>query len=179
MNARKVRISKFLSYILRHNPDKFNLPLDKNGYAPINGILVILKEKFAGFSKEELSDLIKTDPKGRFAIQGDKIRATYGHSLPIELTHKPVEPEQFLYHGTSRSAAVKILKEGLKPMHRQFVHLSGNKEDAFGVGLRHTHKPVILKVKAKEAHSRGIEFFKEKDTYLAKYIPGKFICLAK
>lgn len=175
MDRIRVNISKFLSYILRHNPARFNLRIDKNGYIDINDILAILKKRFQGFTKEELLKLVKQGSKGRFEVLDDKIRATYGHSISIELPNLPVRPPVILYHGTSKEALTKILKEGLKPMRRQFVHLSKDWEGAFKVGLRHTRKPVILKISTQQAYREGIEFFKEANTYLARFIPKKYI----
>ncbi len=173
---RKTKISKLLSYILRHNPFKFNLKLDAYGYADIDDILQIINERFTGFTIDMLLDLVKNDAKGRFEISNNKIRATYGHSVAVKLPNLPVEPPRFLYHGTSEEALDKILNEGfLKPMQRQFVHLSQNKEDAFRVGLRHTKKPIILEISAHMAYLDGIEFFRQKNTYLARFIPKEYI----
>ena len=175
VNRSRVHISKFLSYVLRHNPAKFNLRIDQYGFVDIDNILSILKQRFPGLSKEGLFELVSQDYKGRFEIIDDKIRATYGHSIAVELPNLPIKPPEFLYHGTSKKAMDLILKQGLKPMHRQFVHLSQNREDAIRVGLRHTPEPVILKILAQDAYLEGIEFFKQANTYLAKFIPKQYI----
>jgi putative RNA 2'-phosphotransferase len=170
-----VHISKFLSYVLRHNPAKFNLRIDQYGFAEIKDILSILKPRFPVFSKESLFALVNQDSKGRFEIIEDKIRATYGHSITVKLPNQPIKPPEFLYHGTSKKAMDLILKQGLKSMARQFVHLSQNREEAIQVGLRHTPEPVILKISAQDAYLEGIEFFKQADTYLARFIPQQYI----
>jgi putative RNA 2'-phosphotransferase len=170
----RVRISKFLSYILRHNPAKFNLRIDQYGYADISDILSMLKQRFPALNKEGLFELVSQDSKGRFEIIDDKIRATYGHSIAVKLPNQAIKPPEFLYHGTSKKAMDLILEQGLKPMRRQFVHLSQNREDAIRVGLRHTPEPVILN-SAQDAYSEGIEFFKQANTYLAKFIPKQYI----
>lgn len=175
IDRRRVQVSKFLSYILRHNPARFNLKIDKNGYIDVDEILKILKRRFLGFTKKELLELIRQDVKGRFEVLDNKIRATYGHSIPIELPNLAVEPPEILYHGTSKEACLRILKEGLRPMRRQFVHLSLDKQDAFSVGLRHTQKPTILKISALKAYLEGIEFFKSTNIYLCRFIPKKYI----
>jgi putative RNA 2'-phosphotransferase len=176
VNKSRVHVSKFLSYILRHNPAKFNLRIDQYGFADINDILSILKQRFPVFNKEGLFELVSQDSKGRFEIIDDKIRATYGHSITVQLPNQPIKPPEFLYHGTSKKAMDLILKGGLKPMHRQFVHLSQNREDAIRrVGLRHTQEPVILKILAQDAYFKGIEFFKQANTYLARFIPEQYI----
>ena len=175
MAVYRIRLSKFLSYILRHAPHEYNLKLDKNGYAEIEKVLSILGEKFRFFKKEDLFSLVKSDRKGRFEIADNKIRATYGHSIEIAPKAKPVTPPEFLYHGTSGESAEKIASSGLRPMGRQFVHLSLNESDAYAVGLRHTENPVILKIMAKDASLRGVKFFKAGCVFLVEYVPGEFI----
>jgi len=177
MDKTIIRISKFLSYVLRHNPAKFNLKISKNGCIDLNDILKIIKSKFPGFNRERLKELVAQDPKERFQILNNKIRATYGHSISVELPNQPIKPPEILYHGTSMQAQAKILNTGLKSMCRQFVHLSQSRQDAFSVGLRHTQKPVILKILALDAHQNGIKFYKQANTYLAEFIPREYIRL--
>lgn len=175
MDNYRVRLSKFLSYILRHNPDKYELKLDKNGYAELENIIDILKKRFKSFLKDDLFFLVDNDPKGRFEIIGNKIRARYGHSVEVYPKSESIIPPEILYHGTSKESLGKILNEGLKPMARQFVHLSLNEKDAHAVGLRHTKNPFIIRIMAKKAASDGIKFFKEAKLFLAKSIPKEYI----
>jgi putative RNA 2'-phosphotransferase len=174
-NDFRIRLSKFLSFILRHDPSKYNLKLDKNGYAQVKDVLSVLKDRFSQFKEAELFSVIESDSKGRFELKDDKIRATYGHSIDVECPKENIIPPKVLYHGTSEGSAEVILREGLKPMQRRYVHLSESEEDARAVGLRHTFQPVILEIRAKEAHDQGLEFFKEKRVYLTKEIPASFI----
>ncbi|MDI6641139.1 MAG: RNA 2'-phosphotransferase [Elusimicrobiota bacterium] len=171
----KVKLSKFMSYILRHNPKGFNLSIDRNGFVDIDELLEIIRKRYSSVSREMIEELIATSDKKRFEIVNNRIRATYGHTIPVELGLSEVEPPEILYHGTSRNSVVRILKEGLKPMSRQYVHLSVTEKDAFQVGLRRENKPAILKIKAREAFRSGIKFFKSGDVYLVKGISPEFI----
>ncbi|MGD2279371.1 MAG: RNA 2'-phosphotransferase [Candidatus Omnitrophota bacterium] len=175
MTEFRIRLSKFLSYVLRHDPGKYGLKLDKHGCADLEKVLSVLKERFKKFQKNDLTRLVERDPKGRFEISGNKIRATYGHSIEVQPVSEKITPPEVLYHGTSKESADEILKNGLKPMDRQFVHLSVNEDDAYSVGSRHTENPVILEIMAKEAFDDGVEFFKEGHLYLAKEIPAGYI----
>jgi len=175
MNMFSIRLSKFLSYILRHNPKEYNLTLDKNGYADLKNVINVLKERFRFFKEDDLYDLLKEDKKGRFEIKDNKIRATYGHSVEVVPVAENVSPPDELYHGSSREGAEKILKEGLHPMGRQFVHLSVNEDDAYSVGLRHDKDPLILTIEAAKAYENGVKFYKEKNIYLSEYIPKEYI----
>ncbi len=117
---------------------------------------------------------MKNQRKKRFEIKGDKIRALYGHSV-LKVSYKESEPPEFLYHGTSRKNVKKILKEGLKPMKRKYVHLSLSKEEASRVGKRHDRNPQILLILSKKAYKKGIKFYKAGDIYLCEYLPPEFI----
>lgn len=174
MKNRK-NISKFLAYILRHNPGKFGLKPDKHGYVPISQILQVIREKHPNFNRNDLTLLVEKDRKNRYQIKGNQIRARYGHSINIEPELAAVKPPKNLYHGTSPTAAQKILQSGLKSMGRQFVHLSINKSDAIAVGKRYAGDPVLLKIDSQAAYKNGIKFYKEDSTYLTKFLPSQYI----
>jgi len=117
---------------------------------------------------------VKNQRKRRFEIKNDRIRALYGHSV-LKISYKESEPPEFLYHGTSRKNVKKILKEGLKPMKRRYVHLSLSKEEALKVGKRHDRNPQILLILSKKAYKNRIKFYKAGNVYLSEYIPPEFI----
>ena len=87
MPADPVRLSKFLSFVLRHQPDSIGLALDANGWANIDEL--IAKGNAAGtqFSREDLLHVVETSDKKRFSvsIDGVRIRAAQGHSVSVEL----------------------------------------------------------------------------------------------
>ncbi len=173
-----IKISKFLSFILRHGPDKVGLELDSNGFADLNEVLKVLNNRFKNFkiTKYTLEEIIEQSNKRRFQIEDSKIRALYGHSLKdkivmIETTDLPSK----LYHGTNLKAYNAIKTEGLIRKNRQYVHLSENMDSAVMVGKRTSINPIILRINVKSARNEGIIFYKSGDIYLADYIPPKFI----
>lgn len=172
------KISKFLSYILRHGSNKIGIELDDSGFANLNEILLILNNKFKGpkITRVTLEDLIKKSDKQRFEIYNNKIRAFYGHSFDKKILMKEIEsiPSQ-LYHGTSKEAYEKIKLEGLKKKNRQYVHLSESMKTAFKVGERKSKTPIILTIDVKSAQNEGVKFFKSGDMYLADFIPPKYL----
>ena len=90
----------------------------------------------------------------------------------------PATPPAILYHGTAPAIVPTILRDGLKPMSRQYVHLSADMDTAYKVGKRRTPTPAILKVKAQHAHDAGISFYASHDeVWLADAIPGRHIAL--
>ena len=173
-----VRISKFLSFILRHHPEKYNLKLDNNGYADLKTVLNILSTQFKNekISKETVELIIQNSKKTRFEIVEDKIRAFYGHSIDKKIDFKETSavPSK-LYHGTTKKACKKILQEGITKQNRQYVHLSDNVRDAVLVGKRRTPIPTILEIDVIKAQESGINFYKSGDMFLADYIPPEFI----
>jgi len=171
----KRRLSKFLSHVLRHNPQKFDIKLDSQGFAKLDKIVELLSVRFPGVNRKAIIELVEASPKKRFEIIGSKIRASYGHSIAVDLNLPQVKPPEVLYHGTSKKSAEKILKSGLKRMGRQFVHLCRERQEAYQVGLRKDSKPVVLRIRSRQAYDKGINFYKSGNLYLSSYIPARFI----
>lgn len=169
----KVKVSKYMSYLLRHNPE--NLKMDIEGFVDLNKLLMKLKERFP-VDKRLILEIVEKSERKRFEIKNGKIRALYGHSIPVKLNLIEDKTVKILYHGTTAEAAAKILETGLKPMGRNWVHLSPTIEIARQIGLRRTDKPAILEIDAEKAKRDGIKFYKATDqVYLCREIPPKYI----
>ena len=174
----QLRLSKTLAYALRHRPDEFDLQLDAGGWVSIEDLLVALQRRhsLADVTRDDLEALIVTSERQRFELEGDRIRARYGHSLPgrIELTAAP--PPAHLYHSASPEQAAQILEEGLQPMGRQYVHLSLDAATAREVGLRHHPDPVTIEVDAAAASQAGVQFYPAGDELrLADAVPPDYL----
>lgn len=176
-----VRLSKEISYALRHTPWEFELELDSEGFVPVEQLISALDESGKHSRPITVSDLeyiIENMDKRRFEIQGDKIRALYGHSVPMHISKEPITPPSILYHGTTHKALSAIMKDGLKPMRRQYVHLSVDTDTAVQVGKRRDSEPAILKIDAAKAHSDGVKFYKGNDkVVLADFISPEYILM--
>ena len=98
-------------------------------------------------------------------LRDGRIRALYGHSTPQKLLKEPAEPPALLYHGTSPEAMQRIKVGGLRPMSRQYVHLSTDTEMATQVGRRKADAPIILVVNAGKAHAGGVAFYRGNDLH--------------
>lgn len=171
-------LSKEISYALRHNPDKYNLTLDNDGWVSINCLISSLSKKreFADLQKSDIAEMISVSLKKRHEIVGDNIRAIYGHSLEQKINRVSSKPPSVLYHGTAKKFIRNIFIEGLISKERQYVHLSDDIETATVVGKRRDSQPVILKVNANQAHNDGILFyFADKKIWLADSIPVKYL----
>ncbi len=154
------RKSKLLSLILRHQPSKAGLTLGDGGWVNIADLLAGLDKIKKPMTRETLQIVVDTNDKKRFTIStdGKRIRAAQGHSVDVNLELKPVKPPAILYHGTATRFLDPILKDGLKPMRRDHVHLSADLDTAKKVGMRHG-KIVILKVDTAGMHANGQEFY--------------------
>jgi len=170
-----VQLSKLVSYILRHHPENYGLSLDRYGFVKLKELVGAISQKKKWVSEEDIRRLVQKSEKKRFDIRRDKIRATYGHTIEVEQISPEVEPPEILFHGTSRRAVEDILKDGLQPMKRQYVHLCETIEEAYRVGRRKDTNPIVLQIRARDAFGEGIKFRKCGSVYIAKEIPGKFV----
>ena len=173
-----VSISKFLSFILRHNPDSIHLQLDKHGWASIDEFIENAK-KYAhkDITYDMIEHIVNHNDKQRFALSadGEKIRANQGHSIHIDLGLTPIIPPDVLYHGTAIRFYEAIMAQGIKPMNRQYVHLSETEETAINVGSRHG-KPIVLKILSSEMRQDGFIFYKsENGVWLTNRVPKNYI----
>ena len=169
------RLSKFMSYLLRHNPQKLCLSLDRRGSAPLSALVAALACRFTWVTVEHVKHIVESSGKRRFEIVDGRIRAVYGHSIPVELDAQEAEPPETLYHGTAPGSVDEIKVFGLKPMGRQYVHLSRTIEDAAQVGRRREPDAMVLKIDAKEAYEGGVKFASVGDLFLTKEVPPEYI----
>lgn len=174
-----VALSKEISYALRHAPWEYELELDEQGFVPIAQLLHTLNES-GTYEREvtqaDLEQIIAISEKKRHEIIGDKIRALYGHTVPQIIKKEPGIPPAVLYHGTTHRALPQILQDGLKPMQRQYVHLSVDVETATRVGKRRDGNPVILKIDTEAAQKAGIQFYIGNDkVWLCDRVPKECI----
>jgi len=169
----KVKVSRYVSYLLRHDPE--NLKMDRHGFVFVDELLEKLNERFE-IEKELIFEIVERSDRKRFEIVGNKIRALYGHTIPVELELEEDTTVKVLYHGTTPEAVSKILKAGLKPMKRRWVHLSPTMEIAEEVGLRRTRNPVILEIDVEAARKNGLGFYKVTDkVYICSEILPTYI----
>jgi putative RNA 2'-phosphotransferase len=173
----KIRTSKFLSLVLRHEPEKIGLKLDASGWVDVEALLAGCRKHGMRIGRAELEEVVATNEKKRFAFSedGQSIRAQQGHSVEIELDYTPQTPPARLYHGTATRFIESIRLEGLQKRERHHVHLSANMETADVVGRRHG-KPVVLIVRAAEMHARGHAFFVSGNgVWLTDHVPSEFL----
>ncbi len=171
------KLSKFLSLLLRHRPARFPIALDEEGYADLNEIMRILNglPNFRWATRADVAAVVEAPGRRRFEIDGERIRALYGHTA-FRPEYEAVEPPAVLYHGTAPEILETIRCEGLKPMARQFVHLAATVETARSIGLRHAPEPVIIEINAARAYAAGLEFYHPvEEIYLCAHVPAEYL----
>ena len=173
MNEKLIQRSKFLSRILRHDPDIIDIKLDSKGFAIVDDLI-----KNGSFSKLELREIVENDSKGRYEFNVDKtaIRCVQGHSFIVDVDLVITEPPEFLYHGTKEKYLSSIYKRGLLPMERQYVHLTANEKTAIDTASRRKGASKILTINSGEMHKNGLLFYLSKNSvWLVTEVHPKYI----
>ncbi|MET8950604.1 RNA 2'-phosphotransferase [Streptomyces sp. NPDC004393] len=172
---RTVKVSKYLSKHLRHQPERIGLALDEGGWVEIDTLLAAAASHGFRITRTELDHVVATNDKRRFAIEGTRIRASQGHSIDVELGLPPATPPAYLYHGTVARHLDAIRAEGLRPMNRHDVHLSPDRETATRVGARRG-RPVVLTVDAGAMHRAGHVFqVSANGVWLTQAVPPRYL----
>lgn len=179
MLDRETQISKYISYVLRHNPADVGAEVDEYGNIKVNLLLEGIRNKYGSFEVADLKKIVAEDNKGRYVLNVEKgtIRACQGHSIVVQkLEVNPRETPKFLYHGTKESKSDSILSLGIKSMDRQYVHLTDSKEVAKKRGTRGGEGAVILKVDTEKLKNKGYEVkCATNGVYLVEYVPVECI----
>jgi len=171
------RISRFLSFVLRHQPGTIGIELDQHGWADVNELIRKSNEYGVVFDRAILDDVVATNSKKRFAFNetSDKIRASQGHSIEIELGYVAQKPPEILFHGTGEKSVSSILQNGLEKRDRQHVHLSADFHTAVNVGQRHG-KPYVFEVLAGKMYTNDFQFFlSDNGVWLTDFVPAEYL----
>ena len=177
MNRRTIRLSKFLSYVLRHHPESIGLELDEGGWVRVDELLSAWRKHKHPITRKELQEIVATSDKRRFSFSPDglRIRANQGHSVSVDLGLEPLEPPELLYHGTVAQFLDSIRRQGLLRGQRHHVHLSGDQRTARRVGQRRG-TPVVLVVEAGRMHRDGRAFYRSANgVWLTDSVPPEYL----
>ena len=168
--------SKFLSLLLRHQPQLVGLQLDEHGWANVDELIHCVKKK-RPLDLATLEQIVATDEKQRYSFSADKklIRANQGHSIPVDVELVELEPPEILFHGTAEKFSAAIKTQGLLKMSRLFVHLSDNAQTARIVGQRRG-VPKIFVVESLRMFGDGFKFFRSVNgVWLTEHVPPNFL----
>lgn len=180
-DMRLVRISRFLSKHLRHQPQALGLALAPGGWVAVDDLLAACAQHGQPLTRAELDEVVARNNKQRFGFDetGQRIRANQGHSVAVDLQLAPVIPPETLYHGTGERAVASVQREGLKRMKRHHVHLSPDAQTALIVGRRHG-RPVVFAVAADAMSRDGHLFFhSENGVWLTDHVPPRYLTVGE
>lgn len=171
-----IRISRYISMILRHQPQKIGITLDKHGWARVDELIEgVSRTHTLDFSM--LEEIVATDDKQRYSFNEDKtlIRANQGHSIPVDVELEETNPPQYLYHGTGEKYVASIDNMGLIPKARLYVHLSRDIDTAINVGSRHG-TPVVYRVNSGRMAEDGFKFYlSANNVWLTDRVPAEYL----
>jgi putative RNA 2'-phosphotransferase len=179
-DSQRVALSKLLALLLRHRAVEHGLALDPEGFVPLDQLLAAISRKggWGWVRAEHVEDVIAQQEKRRYEIVDGDIRAIYGHSLATAISYPVVAPPDVLLHGTARRFVDAILREGLRPMNRQYVHLTDDPALAQLTGRRRDPQPAIIRIDAARAHAGGVAFFRaDNGVFLARAVPAEYIAV--
>ena len=179
---RKTEVSRFLSYVLRHNPGAIEIALDRDGWAKIDDLVERVQERYPDFDGAVLHEIVREDDKQRYAVSGGEIRAQQGHSIDVRAVGTAQSPPDLLYHGTTQEKWAAIKADGaIRPMGRQHVHLSVDMQTAIQVASRRRNQEgIVLIIRAAAMHESGHEFrLTDNQIWLTGEVPVKYMEIAK
>lgn len=174
----QTKTSKFISLILRHKPEIIDITLDEHGWADTCKLIAGINATGRySITMPMLEEIVRTDNKQRYSFNENKskIRANQGHSIPVDLELAPKTPPEVLYHGTGLKSVASISRQGLRPMSRQYVHLSKDIDTAVKVGQRHG-TCFVYKIDTAQMVRDGYVFYESVNhVWLAKRVPTQYL----
>jgi len=178
-NDRLVKISKYLSKHLRHQPERLGLEVASGGWVEVDLLLASCAAHNFAINRAELEEVVARNDKQRFSFDetGLRIRANQGHSIEVDLQLAAAAPPSVLYHGTGERTVSLIMTAGLRKMARHHVHLSRDVETARKVGARHG-RPVVFAVDTVGMLEAGHEFYVSANgVWLVESVPPQYLRL--
>jgi putative RNA 2'-phosphotransferase len=180
MNDRELdHLGRVMTGILRHFPDRYHLTVDEHGWIPLAQIVRAVSQQHRAYHWLRVHHLVaiaESDPKGRYEVRDDRIRATYGHTLDIALDLPTENVPDHLYFPVTGEEAALVLEVGLRPSDRKKVHLSKTAADARAAGSVRTPEPVILEIDAKRARAGGLVIMQAgKTVFLTDQVPPEYL----
>lgn len=176
-DRRLVKVSKYLSKHLRHQPERLGLVLEPGGWVPVDDLLDACRRHNFPIDRAQLEEVVERNDKRRFSFDhtGTRLRANQGHTVEVDLQLTPAPPPATLFHGTNTGVLDAVMRQGLRPMGRHHVHLSTTAESARRVGARRG-PPVVLAVDAGKMASEGLTFYvTDNDVWLTASVPARFL----
>lgn len=181
MKEKHIKLSRFLSLVLRHKPEEIGLALDSQGFLSVDELIEGINNTGRVIDKRILDEILSSDNKQRYSYDstGTRIRANQGHSIEVNLGLQKETPPKILYHGTAEKFVSAIEKEGLIKKKRTYVHLSKDLETAKNVGSRRG-EPIIFEIDTEAMIEDDYEFYvSENGVWLTERVPVQYLSKLK
>lgn len=175
------KIGRTMAGVLRHFPERYGLKMDKHGWVDLNDFIhsvVVRQRRFRWLKSHHILAIIDTDPKGRYQFRDGMIRATYAHSVDVELDLPTRNVPEILYYPTTKEEKDVLMETGLMPSDRKMVHLSKTMEAAVIAGMVRDSEPLIFEVNAAGVIESGHVIKKAGNTvFTVDAVPAEFLKL--
>ncbi len=175
------KLGRTMAGVLRHFPERYGLRMNKQGWVDLEDFINEVRNKqrrFRWLKAHHVLAIIDTDPKGRYQFRDGMIRATYAHSVNVELDLPTRGIPEFLYFPTTKEEKEILLETGLMPSDRKKVHLSKTIESAVVAGKVRDPEPLIFEINAKAMTDEELVIKKAGNTvYVAEEVPANYLRL--
>ena len=176
------RVGRMMAGILRHFPERFNLKMDGRGWVDLDQFVAAIRESRQNYQRwlrrEHIEALVETDEKGRYQIDGGMVRATYAHSVDVNLDDLPEANVEKLFFPVAEEEMDMVLETGLRPSDRNMIHLSATPAKAYSAGRVHMREPLILEVDVAKATRNGDFIFRAgKSVYITDAVEPECLSL--
>ena len=174
------RISRKLSYVLRHGAALLKLSVNEAGFVPVSSLRSYVKG-LEFLTDERATEIADRDRKNRFGLWSDEdnnlhIRANQGHSEKVSAlidTHQLLQPlsisdiPDLCVHGTALEAWTEIRVKGLSKMNRNMIHFAtGLPHDRSVVSGMRVTSEVLIFIRVAAAIEDGIPFYRSENNVL-------------
>lgn len=175
------KLGRTMAAVLRHG--KFGLDMNPQGFVDMKDIVEVVKERnprMKWLRIRHIEALAVTDPKGRYQVRGRLVRATYGHTVKVDLNLPTDRVPQYLYYPVSGDVCDDILEDGISPTDRAMVHLSSTYALAMSAGKVHYDDPVVLEVDTRLCSDMGHPVGRAaKTVFLTDEVPADCVEIAE
>jgi putative RNA 2'-phosphotransferase len=175
-------ISRMMAGTLRHFPERFELAMDDHGWVSLFDMVDAFRDTrddLHWLRPRHVQAIVESDEKGRYEIDDEMIRATYAHSVDIDLDLPTNNIPDKLYYPASSDESEGLLSGGIRPGDRKYVHLSKTYKNAFEAGSGRNDAPVIIEIDVRAAEADGLKVMHAASTvYLTEEVPSKYVRMA-
>ncbi|MCL5680958.1 MAG: RNA 2'-phosphotransferase [Candidatus Thermoplasmatota archaeon] len=171
-------LGRIITGVLRHKPEKYHIEVSEKGYVNIDELVQEIRFHYRRLhfvGPSHIFAIVLTDTKGRYQISDNKryVRATYGHTLEVDLSDLPTDGVPDTLYYPTNSEEFEIFKEnGILPSDRRWIHLSSSKEKAYIAGLHHFDSPLLIPISTLTVKENGETIYRAGvGVFICKFVP--------